>query len=77
MNSARTATPLKNATATQSVSKKLNIICIGFDEKLRRKEQYNLQSHDSLKFNQELWKKEQKFDTVASYFGQGLFSDFA
>jgi hypothetical protein len=50
---------------------------VGFEEKLRRKEQYNLQSHDSLKFNQELWKKEQKFDTVASYFGSGLFSDFA
>lgn len=34
-----------------------------------------MQAHDALKFNQELWKKEQKFDTIASYFGQGLFSD--
>jgi hypothetical protein len=34
-----------------------------------------LQAHDQLKFNQELWKKPQKFDTIANYFGQGLFSD--
>lgn len=55
--------------------RKCNSHAAGFDEKLRRKEQLHLQAHDAYKFNQELWKKEQKFDTVASYFGQGLFSD--
>lgn len=55
--------------------KRCNIHGQGFDEKIRRKEHYNLQAHDQLKFNQELWKKPQKFDTIANYFGQGLFSD--
>jgi len=55
--------------------KKCNKCSTGFDEKIRRKEQYKAQAHDALKFNQELWKKEQKFDTIASYFGHGLFSD--
>lgn len=32
-------------------------------------------AHDADAFNKELWKKEQKFDTIASYFGKGLFSD--
>jgi hypothetical protein len=55
--------------------KKCNLHAGGFDDKARRKETFKAQSHDAEKFNKELWKKEQKFDTIASYFGHGLFSD--
>jgi len=48
-----------------------------FQEVLQTKQQFQSQAKDTQQFFKELREKEVKFNTIASYFGRGLFADLS